>query len=155
MKLWRKNKRINRELPSFVTNALQRFNYRLIKFANFLQQKTNGYSLRRKKILLLLFVTVFITESTIVIIQSTKQNKKHTIAVARIKRIPIEQEPDQAPIITRSEFLKIQGFKAYVDSLSTTAKGRKLRDSLLTGRPQLMDSVNFLINLYLEQLKTK
>ena len=154
MKLWRKNKNIEKELPSFLKAGLIRFNGRLISIANSLQQRTNHYSPRKKKLLLLLFVTVFVTESSLVIIQSITRKSKTSIAATRIKTIPVEFEKNIAPLITKSEFIKIQKFKNYIDSLSTTAQGRKLKDSLLHNRPQLMDSVNFLINLYLEQSKT-
>jgi hypothetical protein len=155
MKLWRKVKRVEKELPSFLKTGLSRFNQRLIQVANYLQQKSNGYSIKKKKILLLLFVIVFITESCLVIIQSISQKNKTAIAVARIKTIPLQTEENQSSLITKEEFLKIKRFKKYIDCLSTTAKGRKLKDSLLQNRPHLMDSVNFLVNLYLEQSKTK
>lgn len=153
MKLWRKNKNIEKELPSFLKAGLVRFNGRMISIANFLQQKTNHYSLRKKKILLLLFVTVFVTESSLVIIQSITRKSKTPITVTRIKSIRVESDEQIAPLITKNEFLKIQRFKYYIDSLGTTAQGRKLKDSLLHSLPHLMDSVNFLINLYLEQSK--
>ena len=154
MKLWRRNKNVEKELPSFVKAGLTRFNGWLINIANSMQQRTNLYSLRKKKVLLLLFVIVFVAESSVVIIQSITRKSKTPIAVTRIKTIPVESDERIAPLIEKSEFLKIKKFKNYIDSLSTTTKGRKLKDSLLHNRPQLMDSVNFLINLYLEQSKT-
>lgn len=154
MKLWRKNKKLKRELPSFITEGLNRFNGRLIAIANYLQHKTNNYSPKKKKFLLLLFVIVFLMESGIVTIQGLTRKTTSSFTVARIKPIPIESDKTVAPVITKAEFLRVQKFKIYIDSLSTTTQGRKRKDSLLHNRPQLMDSVNFLINLYLEQLKT-
>lgn len=154
MKWWRKNKKVERELPFYVKAGLSRFNSRLISIANFLQQRTNNYSLRKKKLLLLLFVIVFVAESSVVTIQSITQKNKISIAVTRIKTIPVESSESTTPHITKAEFLKIKKFKNYIDSLSTTAEGIKRKDSLLHNRPQLMDSVNFLINLFLEQSKT-
>jgi hypothetical protein len=154
MKLWRRNKKAGRELPSFLKPGLSRFNGRLIAVSNFLQQKTNNYSLRKKKVLLLLFVIVFVTQSSIVTIHSFTRKTKSPFTVTRIKPIPVESRENIASVITKAEFLKIQRFRNYIDSLSTAINGRKRKDSLLHNRPQLMDSVNFLINLYLEQLKT-
>lgn len=154
MKLWRKRKKADRELPSFVKTGLESFNGKLIDIANSLQQKTNGYSVRKKKVLLALFVVVFATGCFVVTIQSINMGNK-TISVSRIKTLPIQNEENYTPIIIKSEFLRIQRFKNYADSLNTTRAGRKIRDSLLRNRPHLMDSVNFLINLYLEQQKTK
>ena len=154
MKRWRKNNRIEKELPSFLRAGLNRFNGLLISVANFLQQRTNNYSLRKKKLLLLLFVIVFVAESSVVTIQSITRKNKMPIAVTRIKTIPVESSENTTPHITKTEFLKIKKFKNYIDSLNTTAEGKKRKDSLLLNRPQLMDSVNFLINLFLEQSKT-
>lgn len=154
MKLWRKNKKLRKELPFFLMAGLNRFNGRLITIANFLQQKTNHYSVRKKKLLLILFVIVFLTESSIVTIQSIRRKTKSSFTVTRIKPIPIESDEGIVLAITKGEFLKIQRFRNYIDSLNRTVEGRKRKDSLLYNRQQLMDSVNFLINLYLEQLKT-
>jgi hypothetical protein len=155
MKLWRKSKRVEKELPSFLKIGLVKFNQRLIGIANFLQEKTNGYSVKKKKILLLLFVIVFFAETTAVIIQAVKQRSKTSIAVTRIKTIPVETTKPAVPLITKTEFLRIQRFKNYIDSLNISTQGKKLRYSLLHNRPHLMDSVNYLISLYLEQLKNK
>lgn len=154
MDLWRKNKKTERQLPSFVEAGLNRFNQRLINIANFLQQKTNSYSLRKKRIFLTLFVIVFVTESSVVTVRSITRKIRTPIDVSRIKTIPVESGKENLPLVTKSEFVRIQTFKNYIDSLSTTAEGRKRKDSLLHNRPQLMDSVNYLINLFLEQLKT-
>ena len=155
MKLLSKNKSVDREMPSFIIAVMIRFNQKLIRLACFLQQKTNGYSIRKKKLLLLLFLAVFIVKSTLVFIQSINTRNSTPINITRLKTIPIQSKEHQTPIITKEEFLKIQRFKGYMDSLSTTAKGRRLRDSLLQNRPHLMDSVNFLVTLHLEQLKNK
>jgi hypothetical protein len=154
MKLWRKNKRLERELPSFLKAGLSRFNGWLISIANFLQRKTNSYSTGKKKFLLLLFVLVFVTQSGVVIIQSSTRKIKTMPGVNRIKTLTIPPGEKNTPRITKTQFLKIQKFKNYIDSLSRTARGRRLKDSLLQNRPQLMDSVSFLINLFLEQSKT-
>lgn len=154
MKLWRRNI-TNDELPLFLKSGLTKCNDQLIKMANFLQRKTNGYSTRTKKLLLLLFVIVFVAESSIVTIQSFQGKNLNSISVTRIRTIPIERSTIAVPRVAKTELLKIQRFKNYIDSLSTTIRGRKLRDSLLHNRPHLMDTINFLINVYLEQSKKK
>ena len=154
MKRWRKNKKVEKELPSFLKAGLDRFNRRLISIASSLQQRTNHYSLIKKKVLLLLFMIVFVAESSVVLVQSITRKNKTPIEVTRIKAIRVESSDKSTPTITNTEFLKIKKFKTYIDSLSTSTAGRKRKDSLLHNRPQLMDSVNFLINLFLEQSKT-
>lgn len=154
MKLWRRNKRVE-ELPSFLRAGLIKFNQRLHSIANFLQQKTNDYSQRKKKVLLALLTCVFISESMMIIVQSFTRKSETAISITRIKTIPLQKGQTQNLFITEKEFLRIQSFKNTIDSLNATPARRKLRDSLLHNRPHLMDSVNFLINLYLEQSKTK
>lgn len=155
MKLWRKDKKSDEELPSFMKSGLIRFNQKLICIAHFLQEKTNHYSTNKKKFLLLVFIAAFITASTVVVIQSVKTKRTASIVPNRIKALPVEKQAHNRAIVTRSEFLRLQRFKNYIDSLTTTVTGRMFRDSLLNNRPQLMDSVRLLINLYLEQLKLK
>lgn len=155
MKLWRKNKRVEKELPSFFKAGLIKLNWHLHRLASFLQHRTDGYSPKKKKVLLLLFIIVFAAESILIIFQSLTRKCNTSIAITRIKPLALPDESTQNFLVTQKEFLKIQGLKNYIDSLSTTAKGRRLRDSLLHNRPHLMDSVNFLIKLYLEQSKTK
>jgi hypothetical protein len=155
MKLWRRTKEAGSELPDFLKEGLVQFNRQLLVAADFLQEKTEGYSARKKKIFLLLFVIVFVSESLVVTIKSFRTPTKNPITVSRIKTVPFERPDHQKLLITKEEFLKIQRFKIHIDSLTSTAQGKKLKDSLLATRPELMDSVNTLINLYLEQLKTK
>ncbi|HTM92202.1 MAG TPA: hypothetical protein VL095_07285 [Flavisolibacter sp.] len=154
MKLLRKDKKVERELPAFLKAGLSRFNKRLIAIANFLQQKTNDYSLRKKKLLLLLFIIAFVAASSVVLVRSIAGKNKTLVEVKRVKAIPVQSSETNAPQITKTEFLRIQKFKNYIDSLNRTAPGRAVKDRLLHNRPQLMDSVRFLINLYLEQSKT-
>jgi hypothetical protein len=81
MKLCRKNKKLERELPSFLKAGLSRFNDWFISIADFLQRKTNSYSTGKKKLLLLLFVLVFVAESGVVIIQSSTRKNKTMLEV--------------------------------------------------------------------------
>ncbi len=153
MKWRRHNTREDGSLPSFLRTGLTKLNQWLIHIAGLLQKKTNSYSVKKKKILLLAFSVAFATESILVLVQSMNGSKKTPIDVSRIKTIPIQQEQAPGPFLTRGEFQKIQKFKNFIDSLSGSARGRKTRDSLLHNRPHLMDSIRFLLNLYSEQLK--
>lgn len=155
MKWERQNKNVDKDLPALVKTGLTRWNQWLVRLAGFLQEKTKSYSIRKKKLLLLLFIIVFATESSLVLVQSMKGRGKTSLDISRIKTIPVQQQQNPSALLTRPEFLKIQRFKSFIDSLQSTAKGRRLKDSLLQNRPQLMDSINFLLNIYSEQLKKK
>lgn len=148
MKLWRKNKKTEKELPSFLKAWLNRFNRQLHRIADYFQRKTNNYPVKKKKFFLLVFVTLFVLESTIITVQSLRGNKGNFITVSRIKTIPLQKNSKIIPGIGEQELLKIQKFKTYIDSLSATPRGRRIKDSLLRKRPHLIDSVNFLISLY-------
>lgn len=50
---------------------------------------------------------------------------------------------------------RIHRYKAHLDSLALSPAGRLRRDSLLGVRPHLMDTLNYLENLYYEQQKNK
>ena len=145
----------NNVLSPFVKAGLALFNRKLIALAGLLQKKTNRYSPARKKILLLLFTTVFVAASTLVTMHAIRAVQVRPLPLTRIKMPPVEKGQGPTPVVTTSSFLRIRRFKDFIDSLGTTAAGAKRRDSLLSGRPLLMDSVNFLINLYLKQFKTK
>jgi len=97
---------------------------------------------------------VFLGESATVAIRGILGKYRSMVAVTRIKSIPLQLNATNVPRIAKKEFLRFQWFKAYTDSLETTLQGRKRKDSLLCDRPHLMDSINYLIHLYLEQSKT-
>lgn len=48
-------------------------------------------------------------------------------------------------------FNRIQSFKNTMDSLSGTAEGIRIKDSLLAGRPHLLDSMSEIERIYLMQ----
>lgn len=148
MKLWRKKGAVEKELPSFLNTGLTRINHWLISAANYLQCKTNGYSCKKKKLLLMVFTLVFVLGSAGITIQGFKRSNENFITVTRIKTVRLQEESKIIPEIGRQELLKIERFKNYVDRLSTTVKGRTIKDSLLRNRPHLMDSVDYLINLF-------
>ena len=59
------------------------------------------------------------------------------------------------PLVTKAEYLKIQQFTHYIDSLSRNQQGKKVADSILKSRPSLMDSVALMEKLYQLQSSKK
>lgn len=155
MRRWRTRKTAKSVLASFVKAGLGRCNQQLMVLADRLQKITNRYSPVRKKLLLLLFTAVFAAASTLIMIHAIRAVQVRSLPLTRIKMPPIETGQGSLPVITNATYVRLRWFKDVIDSLGTTAAGAKQRDSLLSRRPLLMDSVNFLINLYLEQIKTK
>ncbi len=66
-----------------------------------------------------------------------------------------DEKIQSAIFITESEYRKIEQFKKYMDSLSNTSKGKRIRDSILLARPGLMDSVLQLEAIYQLQKQNK
>lgn len=151
MKLFRKQKRKQRELPPFLIRRLLYLNNKLHVFAAWLQQKTNGFSSKKIKMFFLIFCLTFLSVSIIVIYQSFKMDNRSLYFISPIRTIPLLKEQRIRPVINEREFKRIHGFKIYLDSLQTTAKGKLKFDSLVSTRPHLSDTINYLENLYYEQ----
>jgi hypothetical protein len=151
MKLFGKNKNMQRELHPFLKMQLIQLNNKLKLFAAWLQQKTNRYSSKKIKILLLVFCFVFLIESLLVIYQGFKKEHSNFYFITPIRNMPLLQEKYHQPLMSTKEFNRIHDIKIYLDSLQTTAKGKLKFDSLLSTRPYLTGTINYLENIYYEQ----
>lgn len=140
MKIFRKKR--DKELHPFINRLLIRINQKLLKYASYLQQKTNGYSRRKRIILLFLLCLVFVTDSSIVIIRSLHKNNTVSITVAPIRIITPPADNPIHPVFSESEYRRIERFKHYLDTNKT------FRDSILASRPHLIDTLNFLQKIY-------
>jgi hypothetical protein len=134
MKLF-KRKREERELYPFVQKLLLGIHRKLLRFAVYLQQKTNHYSRRRRKIILLMFCLAFLFESIFLITHSLRINTA-SYTVTPIKFIRLNNKVFR-PVFTRTDFKRIQRFKRYIDSNTI------LRDSLLMHRHGLIDTLKY------------
>lgn len=152
MKIFRKKNKDHKELHPFIVRVLLRINYTLKLCANWLQQKTNSYSARKRKIILILFCVVFVSESIVVVYQSLQKNNAIPYYVTHIQPVRLLKE-EVHPLISEKEFMRIHRFKLMLDSLQTTSKIKF--DSLLSLRPHLMDTIHLLENLYYEQQKNR
>lgn len=57
------------------------------------------------------------------------------------------------PMITKTDIDKIGLFKKGLDSLSSSPFGKRIYDSILLARPQLLDSLHLIESYYQSQLK--
>ena len=151
MKLFRKQKRKQWELPSFLIRQLLYLNNKLRVFATWLQQKTNEFSSKKVKKILLVFCLICLSVSILVLYQSFKLDNTNLYFISPIRTIPLLKEPVIRPLFNEREFKRIHSFKIYLDSLQTTTKGKLTFDSLLSTRPHLTDTINYLETLYYEQ----
>jgi hypothetical protein len=151
MKIFLKKNKEHKELHPFMVKALLCINKGLKLWAGWLQQKTNQYSIKKIKILLLLFCAIFLSESIWVLYQGFQKEKAGFIIISPIHRVPLLKEQTILPVLNEEEFKRIHSFKIYLDSLQNTAKGKLKFDSFLSNCPNIQDTINYLENIYYEQ----
>lgn len=123
------------------------------KWADYLQRKTNKLSSSTKKYCLLLFCFLSVTCSIWLIVQSFDGTKTKRLIVVPISvpAHPVETGEEKLrsyAMITRKEFLRLERFRRYMDSLGGSLSGLRIRDSMLLARPKLMDSIRLIEYLY-------
>ncbi|MBE99704.1 hypothetical protein [Flavobacterium coralii] len=80
-------------------------------------------------------------------------NHAVNINSGRLKTIVTEEKAGKdTPVLSTGEYIKIQRFHHYMDSLASTAAGKKVRDSILEARPGLPDSIASLEAYYRSNL---
>lgn len=147
---WFKRRKKNRELPQFLAKRLLYFDGKLRVLADLLQKRMVRCSLATQKIWLASFCLLFLTASVCAVIDAVRTKGR---AMLPIKRISVMRLAEDTPSLSRVsivELQKIHRFKVYLDSVSI-----KTRDSLLSGRPHLLDTLNFLETLYQNEIKMK
>ncbi len=141
-------KKTELELPLFIRKILTDFNQKLIDLSNFLQEKTDMYSLGKKKFFLMLFCFIVASECSILIFCSVGNNERFYYTVSPIKVRSLLKHTTTYPRLSDQELKQIQDFKFYLDTLSM-----KDRDSLFTIRPHLSDSIEMVEAIYQKQIK--
>lgn len=140
MKIFRKKR--DKELHPFISRLLMCINQKLLRYANYLQQKTNNYSRRKRIAFLFLLCLVFVTESSVVIIRSLRKNDMVLITVEPIRIIAPPADNPIHPVFSEGEYRRIEKFKHYLDT------NKAFRDSILAARPHLIDTLNYLQKIY-------
>ncbi|MBC7886664.1 MAG: hypothetical protein H7Z13_02160 [Ferruginibacter sp.] len=123
------------------------------QWASFMQRLTEKLSINSKKSVTILFCLLAGCYNLFTIIESFSAKKKNLIAVINIKTPKHlthngEENIHPATINPATEFKTIQNFRAYLDSLKLSAKGRIVADSILRMRPGLQDSIIQLKQLF-------
>jgi len=136
------------ELPPFMQKIMADLNQKLRRLSNFLQEKTDIYSIGKKKFFLILFCFIVGCECSILIFSSVRNNQQFYYTVSPIKVLPLLRDRITYPMLSDKELKQIQDFKFYIDSLSV-----KDRDSLFHIRPHLSDSIKMVEAIYRKQLK--
>lgn len=128
--------------------------------ADWLQQKSELASERTKKICLLIFLVLSFVGSLGIVWRSlSASGSRSEIKIMPIAIPPATGDPSDRKLdfskegISKREYETILVFRRYLDSLSRTDRGRQTRDSILHGRPGLMDSLEQIENRYMNNQK--
>jgi len=95
-----------------------------------------------------LLLTAFTVQHGPLIVFKTIQGPKHITSNG-------DENTKAVMIVTEHEFKQIEQFKNHIDSLRKTVTGNLIADSILHGRPGLMDSIEQLELLYHYQKQNK
>lgn len=144
----KKKNKTELQLPLFIQKMMADFNQKIISLSNFLQKKTDIYSVGKKKIFLILFCFIVACECSILIFCSVRYNNEFYYTVSPIKVLPLLKQRTTYPMLSDKELRQIQDFKYYLDTLAV-----KNRDSLFNIRPHLSDSIEMVEAIYQKQLK--
>lgn len=136
------------ELPLFIQKILADLNQKILRLSNFLQEKTNAYSVERKKFFLILFCFIVACECSILIFCSLRNNDHFYYTISPIKIHPLIKQRIISPMLSDKELKQIQDFKSYIDTLSVKSRG-----SLFNTRPHLSDSIVRVEGIYRKQFK--
>lgn len=136
------------ELPLFIQKICTDVNQKLRRLSTFLQEKTDVYSVGKKKFFLILFCFMVACECSILIFCSVRNNSHFYYTVSPIKVLPLLKERIRYPRLSDKELKQIQNFKFYLDTIAI-----KERDSLFNLRPHLSDSIEIVEAIYQKQLK--
>ncbi len=142
-------------LANNIVSACIRFQQR---WADFMQRHTERLSRNGKLIILSSFCLTAGSLSIYFIASSVTSRKASSFTMIHLKKTPYavksgDENTKALLIVTKAEFEKIQRFRIYMDSLARSPSGKKLRDSILSQRPGLMDSIHLIENIYQSQNK--
>lgn len=129
------------------------------RIAAWMESKSNGLSLTGKKIVLICMLLTGGAYCFYLVISVFDHNKKP--ASYSVSRISIPEYTGQNgdnkiskhSAISKKEFERIHRFHLYLDSLAQSPSSRKLYDSIIRGRPGLLNSIIIIENIYQSQTK--
>lgn len=128
------------------------------KCANYLNHKAERYSKRSKQICLAIFCLLAGGGSIHIAIRAFENpSGKLRIEKMSVPGYAIESDTisafQPAMVLTERQYHNIQQFKKYMDSLQTSKAGKLKYDSILAVRQGLMDSIDFIEQVYQQQVK--
>jgi hypothetical protein len=149
--------RDNADQPAIIKNAMEKLIAVQHRIADRLNERAALWQPERIKLALILFCLLFgITSLTIMAKAIWRPNPDNSVTVKYVKMpehightangITI---PDH--FISRKEYNRLEHFRVYMDNLDSSADGKKIKDSILSQRPKLLDSLVMVEQLYNKQ----
>lgn len=122
------------------------------RWADYMREKSERLPLKSRKAVLLISIIACSLYCSISIYDAVTGGHLK-MDLGRIKEVPLikDDRAEREPKITDREFMGIQRFKVWLDSLSTTQAGRAYADRLLIQRPGLLDSIKAVEEIYRRQ----
>ncbi len=156
--MWRKNKTktilsgsnpLQDKLATRIAGAVLKIQ---TLFSSFLSKITANLSARSLKIIVIFFSTGWFAVSVYFIASAfVNDAPRSTVQISHLKTPSIiksrtKEKLSSSNVITDEEYKEIQQFQKYMDSLRQCSKQNY--DSILSGRPGLMDSIILLEQMY-------
>ena len=121
-------------------------------FAKWMDRKINPLPSGRKKYLLFGFCFMLSAYSLWLIVSPLVETKKSVEIKIQAMRLPkaASKVPEHLtrPFVSRDEYLRIHGFKMFLDSVASDPNGKTIYDSLVAKRPGLVDSLKMIEEYY-------
>ena len=132
--------------------AAERLKEQWSKLAFQLQQATERYPVRQKKIGLITFSALCLSISVSCLVKGFQMEVPVPFTMEPIRPIRLQQRT-KLPVPDTDAVLRLKYINNYLDSLLVTPGGRRTRDSLLRAHPRFYDTLRLLMHLYSQQLK--
>ncbi len=147
----------NMSQPAIIRNVTDKLITVQHKIADRLNEKAAKWQPERIKVALILFCLVFgVTSLTIMVKAIWVSKPNYIIAVKPVKASRYIGHTENATtvpehFISKKEYSRLEQFRGYMDSLDSSADGKKIKDSILSQRPKLLDSLAMVEQLYNKQ----
>lgn len=146
--------------PSITEGIRLSYQKILQSWAKRLERRTAKFSRVHWLIALSLFIVFAGGLNILLITNSLLQNGTSTFSVTAIHKPKYltqteEKTGNNEGLVSEKEYLRINSFLLYMDSLKNSPTGQPELDSILLNRPRLMDSARFLERKFHDQLIEK
>ncbi|WP_118975722.1 hypothetical protein [Taibaiella koreensis] len=130
-----------------------KFRWIQTKWARGMDRLINRLTLRKRAIVMTLILILMVGYNIFVVARTFGRNGQNFNRPVDI-RMPVNLDRGRAanmPAQLPRVVLRVIRYHKYLDSLSGTDSGEKMRDSLLRGHPGLLDSINQIEKIYCER----